>query len=145
MAEQVYIHYGHKAFSINEFMPVSNWRLRNKPMGGLWASPLDAERGWKNWCEAEEFAECDEKNSFRFRLARGAKVYHIRNKKDVDALPEQKERLEFVRSVDFEKMMKDGWQAIELHLSECPELYWALYGWDCDCILVLDPNVVEVC
>ena len=44
---------------------------------------------------------------------------------------------------DFEKMLADGWDAIEFRLSEDSELYWALYGWDCDSILVMNPDVVE--
>lgn len=146
MNKAVYIHYGHKEFDPKLFVPVSNIPYRNKPIGGLWASPVDAEFGWKDWCEAEEFKECKEENSFRFCLKDGSKVYHIRNKLDVGNLPKQN-LVKFPRlalnSVDFEKMRSQGWQAVELHLSGSDTLYFDLYGWDCDCILVLDLSIVE--
>ena len=40
---QVYIHYGSKQFDISKFEPIRNWW--NKPHGGLWASPVNAEYG----------------------------------------------------------------------------------------------------
>lgn len=49
---------------------------------------------------------------------------------------------------DFEKAYYLGIDAIELHLSEdeSPDgmngLYWLLYGWDCDSILILNPKIV---
>lgn len=49
---------------------------------------------------------------------------------------------------DFEKMKNDGVDAIELHLSEDKSenyfegLYYTLYGWDCDCILILNKYIV---
>ena len=50
--------------------------------------------------------------------------------------------------IDLKKMLKQGYDGIELHLSEeitddsKDGLYWKLYGWDCDSILVMNPDVV---
>ena len=71
-------------------------------------------------------------------------MYHIRSVPDVKAMPLIDNGITTWYTPDFEKMLADGWDAIELHLSECGELYWALYGWDCDCILVMNPDIVEV-
>jgi hypothetical protein len=65
-------------------------------------------------------------------------VLHIYSIKDLDSLPQIKN--EFCSSwvcLDFEKIMENGIDAIELHLSEevpCEEsfsegLYFKLYGW----------------
>lgn len=45
--------------------------------------------------------------------------------------------------LDFEKLRELGIDAIELHLIENPELYWTLYTWDCDSVLVMNPDVIE--
>lgn len=139
-----YIHYGHKEFDPQKFQEIKNAPMLPKPKGGLWASPVDAGYGWKDWCEAENFRECSQDNSFAFALKDGAKVYHIRSVFDVKAMPLINNGITTWYTPDFEKMLADGWDAIELHLSECGALYWALYGWDCDCILVLNPDIVEV-
>ena len=59
---KTYIHYGHKHFVSNDFVEIKN-NMWNKPIGGLWASDINAEYGWKNWCKDEEFCECNEENS----------------------------------------------------------------------------------
>ena len=138
-----YIHYGHKHFSPDSFQPIKNESYRNKPRGGLWASPVDAPFGWKDWCEAEDYSECDERNASTFTLNSKANVYLISSVQDVQAMPRVECEITSMFFPDFEKMLADGWDAIEFHLSECSELYWVLYGWDCDSILVMNPDVVE--
>ena len=43
--------------------------------------------------------------------------------------------------LDFEKIAKE-FGAIEVNISSDEKLYWKLYGWDCDSILIMNPNVV---
>lgn len=141
-----YIHYGHKCFDRSLFRPVKNTMdIFKKPKGGFWASAIDAEFGWKDWCDDQNFRKCDEENSFRFKLKDGAKVLHI-NKEDME-LPcitrEDPTSHHLFIFPDWEQMVKDGWDAVEVHISECRALYEHLYGWDCDSILVLNPDVVE--
>jgi len=52
------IHYGSTSFDPKKFNPVLNSYI--KPTGGLWTSPIDSEFGWKDWCTAEDFRECNE-------------------------------------------------------------------------------------
>ena len=52
---RVYIHYGSKKFDTERFTPIQNCYPRNKPIGGLWASEVDAQFGWKTWCEGEQY------------------------------------------------------------------------------------------
>ena len=137
----MYIHYGNAKFDPARFDAVRNRPARNKPFGGLWASPVSAKLSWKAWCESSDFATCREDNAFRFRLKDGANVLHIRTKEDVRYLFRVDSY--FRKDFDFEGLREVGLDAIELHLSECPELYDELYGWDVDSILVLNPHVIE--
>ena len=140
-----YIHYGSKQFLKQRFEEVKNYGWV-KPHGGLWASAVDAEYGWKQWNEHAEWHECIEDNAFRFELAAGAEVIHIRKLEDLVGLPEDgmsEFKISGTVCLDFEKMRKSGIDAIELHLSEDHRLYWALYGWDCDCILIMNPDIVK--
>lgn len=138
-----YIHYGHKNFEPEKFQGIKNVPMFPKPRGGLWASPINAEYGWRDWCEAESFRDCNSEESFLFRLKDGAKVYHIRSMQDVKSMPLIEIGATTYYVPNFEKMLDDGWDAVELHLSECEELYFALYSWDCDCILVMNKDIVE--
>lgn len=51
--EKVYIHYGSSTFY--KFPPVKNELYFDKPIGGLWASPIDTQYGWKYWCKVNHF------------------------------------------------------------------------------------------
>ena len=145
-----YIHYGHKKFERFIFCSIQNREWCTKPHGGLWASPVDAKFGWSGWCAREEFRECNEDNSFTFTLREGANVLHIRSIKDLDDLPQIDDAFPTWCELDFEKLLESGVDAIELHLSEedvsnltvCEGLYWSLYGWDCDSILIMNPDVI---
>jgi hypothetical protein len=138
-----YVHYGHDHFDREKFQEIKNEPYFCKPKGGLWASPVNAEYGWKDWCEAENFKDCTNEESFSFRLKDGAKVYHIRSMQNVKSMPLIETDIMTYYIPDFERMLADGWDAVELHLSECEQLYWALYGWDCDCILIMNKYIIE--
>ena len=143
-----YIHYGNTFFDRNCFMTVKNSRCgSSKPNGGFWASPVDATWGWKDWCDENYFRKCTEDNSFQFHLAPTANVLVIDNISCLEGLP-RAEYGEFSHdlwvSLDFEKLRDSGIDAIEYDLSADGRLYMALYGWDCDSILIMNPDVVVV-
>lgn len=80
-------------------------------------------------------------------MAPDARVLHIRTVADVkNLLPRQKDAdpayIDYFPVIDFEALLAAGWDAVEYHMSEDDGLYWALYGWDCDSICVLNPDVV---
>lgn len=78
-------------------------------------------------------------------------MLHLRSGKDVNELP----RYNWTcfsgdpgfMYIDFEALMKD-YDAIEVHLSEessckySDSLYWKMYTWDCDSILIMNPDIV---
>jgi hypothetical protein len=146
MENKKYIHYGHKNFDRNLFSDISNTHVcSSKPNGGLWASAVDATWGWKDWCERENFQRHNLKTSFSFHLAPAANVLVIDNVNCLEVLP-RLECGEFSHdlwvSLDFEKLRDSGVDAIELVLSADQRLYWQLYGWDCDSILIMNPDII---
>jgi len=147
----IFVHYGHDHFEKNRFMIPKNRPGFNKPSGGLWASPEDAPYGWKEWNESEEYAPCEETNCFRFHLSENARVLVIdsveKAKKMLKSAPLSAEML-FLERIgmgyilpDFERLAKD-YDAILYLQSSDRRLYNAMYGWDCDSILILAPDVV---
>ena len=150
----VYIHYGAKSYDPDKVKPIENIPYFSKPNGGFWASPIDAQWGWIDWCRAEDFRYYEDNEFFKFTLKDNAKVLHIYSIKDLEDLPKINQEEQFsLNSVylDFEKL-KETYDAIELHLSEERDiledfwnrLYYKLYGWDCDSILIMNPHVVIV-
>ena len=142
-----YIHYGHTSFDKEKFIPIKNRQLFVKPIGGLWASDVKAKFGWKDWCEAEHFRDCKKENSFTFVLSKDAKVLEINSVQQLTCLPQREEPYGFAYTqwvlLDFELLSKI-YDAIELNISKDHDLYWKLYGWDCDCILIMNPEIVQV-
>ena len=61
-----YIHYGHSEFRPELFREIKNRYAFVKPLGGLWASPVDAKLGWKEWCTDENFCVGRLLDSFTF-------------------------------------------------------------------------------
>lgn len=156
MNKQIYIHYGSCEFNPFINFPIKNRRYRNKPVGGLWASKIDAEFGWKQWNNENNYKECDPRNSFCFELHDENRLAIIRCLNDVFKLPiikeEEEESSRFLGIyIDFEECLHQGIDAIELDWFrykhkipfDNPEnLYWTFYGWDCDSIVVLNPDAV---
>lgn len=147
--ERVFIHYGAKKFDTERFKPIKNSPYRNKPSGGFWASDIDAPIGWKEWTERVQFRteHYTEDNCFRFRLSENTKIITLACIENVEELPQlgYDEIIGF--RLDFETIMKMGYDVIDYRLSDdntCGfrNIYWCLYGWDCDSILVLNPNVI---
>ena len=158
---QVYIHYGSDHFRPKMAKKAKNSRIPwTKPEHGtgLWGSRVDGSYGWKDWCENEDNEEWLEGGSFLFTLKPEANMVMLNNAADFEKLPEVDifklglKESDFIRRTfypDFEKCLEQGIDAIELGWYgdewedvKSDDLYMALYGWDCDCILVLNPDVI---
>lgn len=144
----MFIHYGHKHFDRSMFEPVRNDEIvfLNKPRGGFWASPVYGAHTWKQWCEAEEYKECSDDCCFRFRLLASARVLRIENMKDYEKLPKRSfnNPLFFkpsFLSLDYEELAKhyDAILYIRNKELDCPG---PMYSWDCDSLLVFNPDAV---
>lgn len=151
MNRQIYIHYGATQFDPSLGFPVRNKEWWVKPNGGLWASRKNATFGWKDWCDREEFRDCDIKNSFEFVLRDESKIAIISTLTQLRRLPEINNNRfgALLYFIDFERCIRLGIDAIELcwYGDEYKDvangdLYFSLYGWDCDSIIVLNPDAV---
>ena len=140
---KTYIHYGHTSFDKNLFIKITNEKPMSKPRGGLWASDINAKYGWKDWNESAKFAECNKENSFTFTLYDNANILYINSVKDLESLSKAQDKFSFTSwvSLDFEKLA-EIYDAIEVNISSDYDLYYKLYGWDCDSILIMNPDVV---
>lgn len=154
--KEIYRHYGNAKFEINKFNNIKNQNF-NKPLGGLYASPLkDVDISWKEWCEREKFRLDKLNKYFDFRLRDNAKVLTLKTKDDLVKLPRLKISYEVNETVhkynfdiDFEKIAEE-FDAIMVCMYRSPienfrdSLYWQLYGWDCDTLLVCNPNIIDL-
>ena len=141
METPTYIHFGSNCFDIARFCPISNIQHFNKPHGGLWASTKEADYGWEDWCVAEDFKVESLNKSFAFILEPTAKILTIQSITDLESLPRTIKN-QFLVCIDFEKLAED-FDAIEVKMSMDSNLYYALLGWDCDSILVMNPTVIR--
>lgn len=159
----VYIHYGSKKFIPDNIYDVCD-SIMNKPDFGLWASRVDAEFCWKDWCEDSDFRICNLSDSFKFTLKDDAKVMHISGDSIPDVLKpycvsrdnwhKMLKNNPNAKRIDFNSIIADGYDAIEFEYSNTSswncrenrfsELYDLMYGWNCDSIVILNSDVVEI-
>lgn len=146
ICDRIFIHYGHNKFSDYLWEEVQNVKFC-KPYGGLWASDINAKFGWKDWNKEEQYMKCDENNSFKFKLKSKSKIYSVNSLEDLNKLPLDMTISQEIHKIsyclDFEKI-KQTYDAIEVNISNDKRLYWRLYGWDCDSILILNKKCIEV-
>lgn len=168
--KEIYRHYGSQKFDPKAFIPISNKMFSNKPSGGLWACPtVDVDISWDQWSRDNEFCTDKLKEYFDFKLKRGAKILIIKNIKDLDKLPrvkssdEHKDIIDWMKridsnilgqdDIDFEELAKnyDGimvWMYRSKDIDTTKRLfdgmYYRMYGWDVDTLLVFNPDIVEV-
>lgn len=139
-----YIHYGDNKFDINKFNKVLNIPESIKPFGGFWGSRENADFGWKEWCTDTNFKFKDLSKNLQFSLSNDARILIMDNANLLDDLPQNKENHilnKLYVTLDFEELSKQ-YDAIEILISEDERLYELLYGWDCDSILVMNPDVI---
>lgn len=161
MKDRVFITYG---FHVDKekFKPISpeNKRyLMNKPDGGLWASPVDSEWGWKDWCEAEDFRTESFEVWTKWKLKDPSKILIIDSYEDFEKLMDKYGSCNKIFTsmyfLDFWKIKEDGWDGILLTdkgNTECHFPYQENYkgtninlnSWDCESIVVWEWDQIKV-
>lgn len=143
----LYIHWGSDKFDRNKFTSVKNISYLNKPMGGLWASPVTADYGWSSWNNDNEFEQYNDDEYFVFRLTDNAKILNITNNEEVQEVLDKyaREETEIMsimekKFVDYEKLVRD-YDAV--NFVENSDTHWPFYGWDCDTLLVMNADVIS--
>ena len=149
-SKEEFVHYGACEFDRTKFRKIRNRTTPHcKPVHGtgLWSSPVDTSYGWRHWCAEEDYKSYEKENFFTFRLADDARLYVIDTLHDLEALPNLGDK-------------NAGWFSLGLNFVKIAEKYDAiflteygqqrtrlsepinLYGWDCECILVLNADVI---
>jgi hypothetical protein len=145
--ENEFITYGSNKFDKNKFDPIKNMDFI-KPHGGLWSSPINSEWGWKDWCINNGFREEKLSNWFKFRLRKDSIILIIDNLNDLKELYEIEKVITSYGDIfpDFEKLSKsfDGILLTDIGELATRLTYPGLYMWDCESLLVLNPEVIEV-
>ena len=150
MKNNIYIHYGSDSFDKFKFKPIKNRRFWVKPEGGLWASNIESKYGWKQWMDDnrifnDEYFDRYEDGMFKFKLQENSKILKINNSDKLNNLFkefEMKESYHTWKTLDFEKL-SNYYDGIEVDISNDRRLYFDLYGWDCDSILIFNPDIIK--
>lgn len=141
--------------------------IADKPLKAWWGSPVDADYGWRDWCLDNYFLRFEDPdldfeenasnyfsddNKIIWTLRQKAKVLVINDLEDLYNYLElgyivpKEEQYGYPRyKWDFFKVLRDGYSAIELtdaHLGHGfrSPLEDLMNSWDCESIVVLDPN-----
>lgn len=135
-------HYGSDTYLPEKVLPVQNSKwIKPKKEGGCWTSPVDSKWGWKDWNEGEQFAECNERNSFTICLKETAKIFVIDSLEDLKNAPLTDGYS--TRVLDFEAIAK-YYDAIWLTEKGQNATHFSyplnLCGWDCETVLILNPD-----
>ena len=113
-----------------------------KPAGGLWASPIDSNYGWKEWCKEESFGNLESYFTFMFK----GNVFIINSERNLHEIPWLTTIYSYAKYPDFEAMSKNGIDAIWLTEKGEAETRFSipegLYGWDCESVLVMNPKTI---
>ena len=153
MESNTYIHFGAPHFIPDLVQPIKNLAFFSKPAGGLWASPVDAEFGWIDWMNENDYLgrESITKSFFQFKLKPETRLLTITDVSQLANLPHRGDEDCFIEDklfsawqlLDFEELAK-SYDAIEVILSADWRLYHELYGWDCDSILIMNKDIIEI-
>lgn len=154
------VHYGSDHFDSEKFTPVKNSNYRNKPeSGGLWASPVNKKKWtWSKWCRREDFRTDTLNVGFKFDInfnsPRILKIFNLEDMEqlrkyiihnEISAIHEQFHTdgsFSGFEAYDFEAMSKD-YDALYVEAGSGRGLYDAMYGWDCDSILIMNPAIMK--
>ena len=145
-----YITYGVEKFQPHKLVPSSQpltIRL-NKPMGCFWGSPVGAKFGWKQWVISEDF-KTDLSTHIIWALEPGSKILKIRGLSDIDTLPVViDESLEYLPNIDYNLLRKkfDAVELVDYSLGKNFNNFKArgFSTWDCQSIVVLNPEKIRV-
>ena len=136
-------------FDINKFNPIKN-EWGNKPRYGLWGC---TGTQWKRWCHSEDFRKCTK--YFKWKLKEGSKVYIIDKPEDIQYLWDNYPlnyswATKLCLSIDFEKLWKDGYDAVELTENGLYSCRWmennvmGTASWDVPSICIFNKDVIQL-
>lgn len=156
LSDTVFVSYGTDKLDLNNVKPVEtgnnplHYRIavsRNKPYGGLWASPLTSTRGWGEWCSDNDFRLDTLSHHFLFKLSPDANIYVIDTMDDLSSISTMKDEYGR-RFMDFQRLSRDydgifvtadAVSSLRMH----DDMYLSdLYSWDVESLCVWNADVI---
>lgn len=136
------IHYGADKYDPALFRtPHDTERMLNKPSGGLWASPVNSDYGWKEWSDAEQWGD----TSCHFLLGFSGNALVIDSLADLDQFIW--EPTPYWHKPCFKNVLAE-YDAIYLTQKGEQETRFSLpkslYGWDCESVLILNKDSIII-
>ena len=138
--------------SYNDYVEMQRRMMgnRNKPIFGLWASPVDSKLGWRNFCMKERFNIEKLRDKFLFKLSPDSKIYVIDNKEDLNAISVPGLDDCGWNTIDFRKLVNDGFDGLYITEdasyirddTDCTPIRRGLGSWDVESICVFNKDVV---
>jgi len=125
------------------FKPIKN-RQFCKPEGGLWSSPKESNWGWRDWCNTNEWGDLDSKFELLY-IGNTIIISKLSDLKKLIIQPGWDKKYFFYP--DFEAMLKieiDGIFLTEQGQEETHLSNPGLYGWDCECLLIMNQKCIHI-
>lgn len=144
-----YIHYGTNFFDKTAFIHVRNDWV--KPVGGFWASLVNDEYGWINWSAESDYPIIADKwikfilNSDRILCLTSydelLNLPHINRQDELDKyLVDDDLKHHYL---DFEQLARN-YDGMYVEITNDHRFEWGLQLWDCNSLLLFNPNVLQV-
>ena len=139
---KTYIHYGSDTFDPNNYGRMdSRFPSYDKPVG-LWASPIDAEWSWKDWCFSNDFCIESFDKSFQFTLKEDTRILQVKQPEDICdyiIIIDELSSSDFTYyGLDLDRIYTE-YDAMEVTMSDnWNEMHYdrIFYTWDCDSIVI---------
>lgn len=152
----IFVSYGtdkYESSKIRDFKPTSRLSIvRNKPDGGLWASPLVSERSWGDWCSRNAFRLKTLSKHFLFKLNDSARIYVIDTLDDLKSIscssselgePSSYKVINFLYlSRKYDGIFVTAKAARDLHCTYIDDMM-GLDSWDVESLCVWNSSVIE--
>ena len=147
----IFVAFGSEKFDLNKVRPVNlsskRTLMRNKPEGGVWASPLTSKNGWADWCNSNKFRLKSLSQHFLFTIKPEAKIYVIDTFDDLKQISTLR-NYSGEKAINFQMLYDNGCDGIFVTAKAASELryvesgYADLYAWDVESICVFNSNVI---
>ena len=154
LKDMIFVAYGTDAYNSDLFKPYNNKRTlnfgMNKPIGGLWASPLNSRYGWGKWCDDNDFNVDSLNQHFLFKLSTNAKIYIIDSKEDIIKISNVSDYFGISKNMNFQQLIDEGYDgifvtdnAISNYRMHVAKGYGDLNVWDLSSICIFNKDVIE--
>lgn len=150
ISDIIFVAFGTDKFDPNKVTPVNlDSRLvhaRNKPSGGVWASPLTSKKGWADYCNANQFRLRSLSKHFLFSIKPQAKIYVIDTLEDLKQVANIMDYGLYV--INFMMIYHNGYDGIFVTANAASKLrdgygrYAGLDSWDVESICVFNNDII---